>query len=205
MRAVAAFPAVALLAGSALGLLAPDIPFSPGAFLLVLATAAAICAWCLRSLEALATSVVLVFFIGGALLAADAWRQAWRPSLRVVFEELARAERAQAVAEHRPLPEDDETFAIVEGVLRTDGELTASGASLGIAVDSVKGVVHFFGDRSGEKGIRPVFGGVLATVVGSLDVFASRFSFGAHPAISTPASPTTNVRSRGAEPSSSAR
>src|SRR5206468_7896003 len=126
---------------------------------------------------ALAASVVAAFLSGGALLAANAWREAWRPSLRVVFEELARAERAQAVADHRVMPEDDEAFATVEGVLRADGELTPSGGSLSIAVDTICSVT-LLGSRpfalvsrsptSGSRSCCAVTGGLLATVVGSL-------------------------------------
>ena len=84
-----------------------------------------------------AAAVALAFAAGGALLAADAWQKAWRPTLRVVFEELARIERARAAAERRVLPEDDEAFAIVEGVLRSDASRASAGVSLSVAVDGI--------------------------------------------------------------------
>ena len=77
----------------------------------------------------------LAFFVGGVLLAADAWHRAWRPSLRIAFEELARAGRAEAAAEARVQPEEDSVFAIVTGTLRADATLSESGASLSIDVD----------------------------------------------------------------------
>ena len=113
----------------------------------------------------LASAAGLVFFAGGQLLAAHAWRLAWRPSLRVVFEELARAERAQAAIDHLIVPEDDEAFATVEGVLRADAALGASGASLSIDVDrlSAAGSSH-----SGERAPVTVHGGLQAIAAGSL-------------------------------------
>ena len=98
------------------------------------------------------------------MLAADAWQRAWRPSLRVAFEQLAGAERARAIAEHRVLPEDDEAFAIVAGVLRTDAFLSESGVSMSVAVEGIEGPER----REGRE--RSVRGGVLVTVVGSLAV-----------------------------------
>src|SRR5205085_6757307 len=86
-----------------------------------------------------------------------------RPSLRIAFEALAREARAQAAVEGRAMPQDDEAFAIVEGVLRQDGEPTAAGAALSIDVNGIVPVFH-----AGEKGVRPLFGGVIATVVGTL-------------------------------------
>jgi competence protein ComEC len=168
VRSAAAIPAIALLAGSAAGLLAPGIPHFIALPILIACAAASAWVWRSARTYAFVAAVAAAFFAGGALLAADAWREAWRPPLRAMFDELARAERAQAVAEHRFLPEDDEVFAIVEGVLRSDAALTDSGASLSIAVDSVKGVVPLFHVGPDEKGVRPLLGGVLATVAGSI-------------------------------------
>jgi competence protein ComEC len=115
------------------------------------------------------------------VLAADAWQRAWRPSLRVVFEERAREERAQAAAEGRTRPQDDEAFAVVEGVLRADATPTASGVSLSVNVDALVRQVGQVG-REGQDGRdgqehegrgatllgAPVSGGILVTVVGAL-------------------------------------
>src|SRR3989442_5788731 len=135
MRHIAAIPAVGILGGAACGLLHPEPPFVAALVLISSSVAGAMFGWVLRRPPLLAAAVALGFFTGGALLAADAWQHAWRPSLRVVFEERAREERARAAADGRTLPEDDETFAVVEGVLRSDAAVTASGVSLSVAVE----------------------------------------------------------------------
>src|SRR5207249_5892340 len=105
--------------------------------LLFTSVAAAISAWALRRTCGLAISVAVGFFAGGLLLGSVEWRRAWRPPLRLAFENLARAERAQAEAEGRRLPEDDEAFATVEGVLRADGSPSESGVSLSVDIDRI--------------------------------------------------------------------
>ena len=114
--------------------------------------------------------VALGFFVGGAILATDAWQRAWRPPLRVAFEELARQQRARAEAEGRRLPEDDEALATVEGVLRADAAPTGGGVSLSIGVD---GLVGQDGQEQPSRLSRPsspsrLVGGIVVTVVGSL-------------------------------------
>ena len=121
-------------------------------------------------------SIALGFFAGGILLSSVEWQRAWRPPLRIVFEDLARAERAQAAAERRRSPEDDEAFALVEGVLRADAAASPAGVSLSVAVD---GIVRRDGqdeqhrqdgqDRRSAKALAErAAGGILVTVVGSL-------------------------------------
>ena len=133
VRIVAAIPSVGLLAGAAAGFLFPE-GVQPLAYALLAAAAlASVWAWWTLRPRVVAAAVAVAFAAGGALLAADAWQRAWRPTLRVVFEELARVERARAAVERRVLPEDDEAFAIVEGVLRSDASRTASGVSLSVA------------------------------------------------------------------------
>src|SRR5438034_11661416 len=129
MRHIAAIPATGLLAGAAVGLVFPDLPHAPGYAVLILC--AVVAWWTWRSARALllAAAVVYAFFAGGALLAGAAWQRASRPPLRVVFEDLARAERAPAAIEGRRLPEDDEAFAVVEGTLRADATPTEPGVS----------------------------------------------------------------------------
>jgi ComEC/Rec2-related protein len=132
----------------------------------------------------LVVAIELGFFAGGALLSAVDWQRAWRPPLRLVFEELARAERAQAADEGRRSPEDDEAFAVVEGTLRADAAPTGSGISLSVAVDQLA-----VGTSSSHPahptypthltyptypthltGSKPASGGLLVTVVGTLAV-----------------------------------
>ena len=154
MRAAATIPAIGLLAGSATGLLLPDLPAGIGGALLIACGGAALWAWRTTRWRVLASVAALAFFSGGMMLAARAWHDAWRPSLRLVFEALARTQRAQAAVEHRTLPEDDEAFAIVEGVLRTDAAPGTSGVSLSIDADRINDV--------------RARGGILVTAVGTL-------------------------------------
>ena len=113
----------------------------------------------------LACAVAAGFFAGGALLSADSWQRAWRPPLWTAFEALARTQRAdteaaaEAGAGTRRLPEDDETFAVVEGELRTDAVKTEGGVSLNVDVASIRGA-----KASTER----TSGGLAVTVVGAL-------------------------------------
>jgi competence protein ComEC len=175
MRTVAAVPAAALISGAAAGLLLD----TPRAFAtLVLIAAAGVSAWAWRraSIRVFAAAVAAVFFIGGALLASDAWQRAWRPSLRVAFESRARQARVEAAREGRRLPEDDEAFAIVGGTLRADAAPTENGVSVSVDVD---GLEREEGPRSaslsGERqpgsatgSLLAVRGGIVVTVVGTL-------------------------------------
>ncbi len=164
MRTVAALPAVGLLAGSVVGFLAPGIIQPLAATLLICGAGAALWAWWIANPRAVATTVAAAFAAAGALLAADAWRNAWRPTLRVAFEELARDERSRAAVERRVLPEDDAAFATVTGILRSDAAPTLSGVSLSVDVDGIEGLAQ--ADAAQDFG--PARGGLLVTVVGSL-------------------------------------
>ncbi len=173
MRTVAAIPAVGLLAGAAFGVLVPDLPYPPSYIFLIVCGAVSVWAWRLAGARVLAAVVVAGFFTGGAILATDAWQRAWRPTLWTAFEELARAERARADAEGRRLPEDEEAVATVEGVLRSDASPGASGVSLSLQVDGLVGRgggVGGVADDRRAKALaeRPVSGGIVVTVTGSL-------------------------------------
>jgi competence protein ComEC len=159
VRSVAAVPAAGLLAGAAAGLLVSESPLSTwGPVLagptLVLSICTGIAGVVWRRSRVVIASVVVGFFVGGAAIASVAWQRAWRPPLRVAFEELARSQRREAEAEGRRLPEDDEAFAVVEGILRADASPSESGISLAIDVDRIDG--------------GRVTGGIAVTVVGSL-------------------------------------
>jgi competence protein ComEC len=158
MRHIAAIPATGLLAGAAIGLLLPDPPFVLACVLISIGVAGALRAWAVRRPLWLSISVALGFFAGGMLLSAVEWQRAWRPPLRIVFEGLAREARAQAALEGRRMPEDDEAFAVVEGVLRADASFGASGISLSVAVDRL------------VNPTQSAPGGILVTVTGSLAV-----------------------------------
>jgi competence protein ComEC len=154
VRSLAAVPALGLLAGSALGLLVPDIPEVFPRALLVACVIAGVWAWRASRPSVLASAAGLAFFFGASLLASASWREASRPTLRIAFDDLADAERRSALAEHRFMPEDAEAFAHITGVLSADAARTSSGVALTVDVDDVDG--------------RRVTGGVAATVVGSL-------------------------------------
>jgi len=190
VRTIAAIPAAGLLAGAVIGLLLPDSPLVLASLLLLVSLAGAVSAAALgphagRS-TVLALFVGLGFFAGGTTLSVTEWKRAWRPPLRVVFEQLARAQRAAAEAEGRRLPEDDEAFATIEGVLHADAALTGSGVSLSIAVDRVligqegqdgqdrrdghgeDGHGEDVLERSAKALAERTYGGIVVTVVGSL-------------------------------------
>ena len=137
MRAVAVIPAAGLLAGSAAGLLVPEFPSILG----YLAVAAAL-AWTVRSWQAsrqwsIAAAVAFTFFVGGALLAADAWHKAWRPPLRLLFQEIAAERRREAEAVGQVVPEDNSVFGVLTGTLRTDASARPNGAALSLDIQSV--------------------------------------------------------------------
>ena len=159
MRTVVAIPALALLAGSALGLLLPDIPAAIALATLVVACATAVV---VRTRDRSLIACVVVGFAAGAhALSSDAWHRARASPLRQAFDEAAVAERANAVAEHRFTPEDPAAFAIVEGVLRADASPSPSGVSLSVDVTR-------FASLATPSVVRDVRGGALLTVVGSL-------------------------------------
>jgi competence protein ComEC len=194
VRAVAIIPSVGLLIGSALGLVLPESRLTNFAALAVCA-ATAFWAWraCLSWMVALA--VAGGFCAGGILLAADAWRDAWRPPLRVAFETLARERRINPALRYRPLAEEDAVQVTLTGVLRADASTGPNGVSLSVEVASVSAPERSGPDWRGSdlpgrlsadlllgaRGRAPsgsgptgrghdvlVEGGVLLTVVGAL-------------------------------------
>ncbi len=137
MRVVAAIPAVAILAGSAIGILFPDLPVRASLLLLIVVWFGALHAWRRSHAVGVGVAVAVGFAVGGAMLAARTWQTRWRPTLRIAFEQMARRQREDAEREGRRLPQDDEAFAIVEGVLRGDAAARADGVSLAVDVDGV--------------------------------------------------------------------
>ena len=143
MRAIAAIPAAGLLAGAASGLLRSDPHYFFFYAALFASLAAVAFAWALGRTWWFAVAIAALFFAGGSMLGADAWRRAWRPPLRIAFEQIA---------------ERDEAFMVVEGVLRGDAAPTAAGASLSIDVEVARS----------PGGGGQASGGILVTVVGAL-------------------------------------
>ena len=152
----AAIPAVGLLAGSAAGLLYPESSHV-AAVATTLGAIAAVWALCANRATVLATAATLAFAGGGALLSADAWRDAWRPPLRVAFEELAGGD-------------DGTAFAIITGILRADAVQRPSGVSLSVDVVSIGGPERpaLHPRRPDLLGPAKSRGGLLLTVAGEL-------------------------------------
>jgi competence protein ComEC len=170
VRVVAAIPAVALLAGCAAGLLVPVVPSGAAYALMATAVAGAVVAWRAGRPSWLVACVVAGFATGGALLASDGWRQARHSSLRLAFDELARAQRAEAETAHRFVPEDPSAFAFIEGRLRSDAAPGAAGVALSVAVDRIRApgpADHGIASGGSGAGVG-VSGGALITVVGAL-------------------------------------
>src|ERR1700722_7270389 len=137
MPYAAAIPSVSLLIGAAAGLFLPNVPRVPVFVLLLAITALSAWSWRASYTRLLILGVIAGFFAGGTLLSSSAWQRAWRPSLRVAFEALARDQRAQAVAEGRRVPEDEEAFAVLEGELRADATPGNAGITLSVDVDTL--------------------------------------------------------------------
>jgi competence protein ComEC len=166
VQVVAAIPAVALLVGCALGLIAPALPHSIGSALMLGATVSAAAAWRTGRARWLIAFVLTGFAVGGSLLASDSWHRAHQSTLRAAFEQIARAERAEAEARGRVLPTDPSAFALVEGRLRADASPGPSGLSLNLSVDRIQPLAV-----AGPP--RDVGGGLLVTVGGGLAALRS--------------------------------
>ena len=145
MRVVAAIPACALIAGAAASLASTEAHSAAAYAALAVASMAAVSAWRLRRTAGFAIAIAAVFAAGGYLRGGDAWQRAWRPPLRIAFEQIA---------------ERDEAFVLLEGTLRSDAAPTATGVSLGVDVDACPSCP--------SRLSRPITGGVLLTVVGAL-------------------------------------
>ena len=169
---MAALPAIPLLSGAAFGLLVPDPPYIVVAVALTASASAAVWSWIAIRDRVLGAAVAAAFFAGGILLASVSWQRAWRPPLRIAFEELARGERVEAARAGRRLPEEPGAFAIVEGILRADASARATGVSLSISVDRIESAdsraIHKAGPAGSEKELATGTGGILVTVVGGL-------------------------------------
>jgi competence protein ComEC len=170
VRRVAAIPALALLAGAAAGLILPDPPLRLWPIGVVLATAAGVAIWtCISSRSAtLLIAAGVGFAAGGALLGARAWQQAWRPSLRLAIDQ-QRVHRASTVGPAQPELQltEDQVFARLVGILRSDATVRAEAVSVSLDVRSIA-----FSDRDPAAAVsgraQPVRGGVLLTVGGVL-------------------------------------
>lgn len=166
MRTIAAVPATGLLAGAVSGLILSD-PHDAFFYVTLSASFVAVMfAWMLGRTRWFAFAIAALFFSGGALLGGDAWRHAWRPPLRIAFEQIA---------------DRDEAFMVLEGVVRSDAVRTAAGVSLRVDVDLARAFqasetsqppdpARLKASPYSTDGARAfqASGGILVTVVGSL-------------------------------------
>jgi competence protein ComEC len=162
VRVAAAIPGIAILVGCAVGLIAPELPHSIGYTLMLGAVVGAAVAWRTQRARWLIALVVTGFGAGGALLASDAWHRAHRSTLRGAFDEIAQAERVDATANGRVLPEDPSAFVLVEGRLKSDASLGPSGVSLTLAADRIQPLAVVAPGRDVEGGVLVSIGGSIA-------------------------------------------
>ncbi len=147
---------LALLGGSAYGLWQPwPLP----ALLLTLAVATALVVAAVRRAHPLGflVGVVVAFAAGGASLATRAWDDAWRPSLRAVFDAAVR--------------DDDVVVGELHGTLRSDARVGADAVSLSVAVTRLDVRGRGGGRRETAVDVpasHAVQGGVLLSVSGRL-------------------------------------
>ncbi len=166
MRVVAVVPACGLLAGCAIGVAWPDAPLRLLAILIAATVAAAVIALFSERGHMVAGAVALGCLLAGVLLAETSWRAAWRSSLRVAFESVARDTLADSRKRGDPLAEDERALVVVVGVLRDDAALTDAGA---VSLDvGVRWIGRALSNRRTDAAANPVDGGVLLTVVGTL-------------------------------------
>ena len=167
MRVTLAFPVIGLLIGAGIGLQWPECP---AALLVVLAFGWTLCglhAWRVQHERAVAVCVSGVCAVAGIALCERAWQQAWRPTVRLVFEDAARDARREALRAGRVLPEDGSASMVVVGTLRSDGMVGASGsASLAIDTEWMGRVAN--AGSGADAASNPVEGGITLTVVGAL-------------------------------------
>lgn len=159
MRAAAPVAAIALAAGAAIG---PRLADTPSASALAYGLTASGLVSAVFGLRARATAAVLCgaalgFAGGGCLLGASAWREAWRPSLRVLFERTARA--------------DEALTAVLTGVLDADAAPGPQGVVLRVRAVGIRLRQRTLPRASvwlDDAAERAVHGGVLVSVGGGL-------------------------------------
>jgi competence protein ComEC len=124
-----AIPVGGLITGAAVGLTAADLPALDLALTLLLAYLV-ISAFALHRAGAeslaLLSSVAVEFGVGGTLLSARAWHDAWRTPLRVAFETEAARHGRDAVS------------GVVIGTLRSDAAVRDNRVTLSLAVQALE-------------------------------------------------------------------
>lgn len=161
MRVAAFVPVVSLIGGIAAGL-----SLSDQAHLVAMALTAL---WLGASAatvgerggwpHVLVAGVALAFAGGGALLAARAWKEAWHPTVREVFDEVVASNATEGV------------HAILTGLLRADAAPGEDVVVLQLDVTAIQVLARGTGRDSewvDDRAVRSVRGGVRATVAGEL-------------------------------------
>ena len=168
VRAVAAIPAVGLLAGAAAGLFVPDFPRLP-AFLRPDRLRRAVAVWAWRAGRA--RVLARARRSRRSSPAARCWpRDAWQRRVAAAAARRVRGARARRARARRTpraggVPEDDEAFAVVEGVLRADAAPTRQRR---LAQPRRRRLESDGQRRRSAKAVEPASGGIVVTVVGSL-------------------------------------
>ena len=170
VRVALSLPTGGLVLGCVVGVLYPDAPASVFLPLLIASAVVAVVAFSGSRGSLLAATLVLSFAAGGTLLAIRHWHDAWRPTLKIAFESIARDERHQLEQDGRFVPEEDSAAVVVVGVLQSDAApASGGGVSLNVSTRWI-GRLRSADDRR-DPAVNPVAGGVLLTVVGA---FASQ-------------------------------
>src|SRR5262249_18733481 len=107
MRVAVALPTGGLLVGCVLGVLWPDAPSALLVTLLIGSAALSVWAAWLDRHSLFVASIVGAFGVGGWLLTVGQWQDAWRSTLKIAFESMARDERHEWQQTGRFVPEED--------------------------------------------------------------------------------------------------
>ena len=167
VRVAVAFPTGGLLVGCIIGVFWPDAPTSLLLTLLIAAAILTFTAFWAGHRPLFASALVVCFAAGGTLLAVRQWQDAWRPTLKIAFESMARDERHELRKAGRVVPEEESAGVVVVGVLLSDAMPTSGGGiSLNVATRWI-GRLRSANERS-DPAANPVSGGLLLTVAGAL-------------------------------------
>jgi competence protein ComEC len=167
VRVAVAFPTGGLLVGCVIGVFWPAAHISLLLTLLIATAILTLTAFWAGHRPLFSMALVVCFAAGGLLLAVRQWQDAWRPTLKIAFESIARDERHELRKAGRVLPEEESAGVIVVGVLVSDATPSSGGGiSLNVATRWI-GRLRSANERS-DPAANPVSGGLLLTVAGAL-------------------------------------
>ena len=157
VRGAILIPVLGILSGASIGLAVADAGYALPSILTIFIVTAVI-ALTVRDdrVWLFALALFLSFASGSALLAVRAWREAWRPSLRVL---------------RRSVGPEDAVFATVSGVLRSDASVSDDSVSLNLDTYTLE--IRGRGSGRAEepiagRGEQSVHGGALISLGGVL-------------------------------------